>query len=227
MPKRLNASISRVPVTGGDPFESIESRRRRLFPPSVQPAPPPQQACAATAPARGQSSSSQLPHTVERIPNRVDAPVLHISRRGSKAKAAAAIRNADPEALVQELIEDRHAASGVATAASLLRGWQRYHLLAHRHLEVPPPTYPVTADSIIRVDSLFKKGGYRSFPNYLSAAKARHVEGPRHAEWTQLHDHTGKRVTRSVLRGIGPARQSCPFHFKVCVTSRNRPSPSL
>ena len=78
----------------------------------------------------------------------------------------------------------------------------------------PPCTYPVTADSIIRVGSLFKKAGYRSFPNYLSAAKTRHIEGPPPAEWTQLHDHTGKWVSRSVLRGIGPARQSCPFHFK-------------
>ena len=115
---------------------------------------------------------------------------------------------------MQELIVDRHTASGAGNAASLLRGWQHYHLLADRHLTVPPPVYPVTADSIIIVGSLFKKAGYRSFPNYLSAPKARHIEGPPQSEWTQLHDHIGKWVTRSVLRGIGPARQSCPFHFK-------------
>ena len=43
--------------------------------------------------------------------------------------------------------------------ASLVRGWERFHRLAHRHLDDPPAVYPVTADSLIRVGSLFKKGG--------------------------------------------------------------------
>ena len=211
MPRRSSAALSRLPVTGGDPFESIESRRRRLLPQSEQPppAPPPPPAQSVRIPEAASAHS-----TAARMPNRADAPVLHTSRRGSKAKAAAAIRDADPELLVQELVADRHAASGTATAASLLRGWDHYHVLSHRHLPEPPSTYPVTADSIIRVGSLFKKAGYRSFPNYMSAAKARHIEGPPAAEWTQLHEHTGKWVSRSVLRGIGPSRQSCPFHFK-------------
>ena len=211
MPKRLSAALSRVPVAGGDAFESIESRRRRLLPQSEQPAPSPPPPPTRAA---GRPEAASASHTVERMPNRADAPVLHPTRRGSRAKATAAIRDSDPDRLVHELIVDRHAASGASTAASLLRGWEHYHVLSHRHLADPPGTYPVTADSIIRVGSLFKKAGYRSFPNYLSAAKARHIEGPPAAEWTQLHDHTGKWVSRSVLRGIGPARQSCPFHFK-------------
>jgi len=214
MPKRLTATLSRVPVAGVDAFESIESRRRRLLPQSEQPAPPQLPGSSTPATADRRPDPASAPHTVERMPNRADAPVLHTSRRGSRAKAAAAIRDSGPDLLVQQLVADRHAASAVTTAASLLRGWEHYHILAHRHLAEPPGTYPVTADSIIRVGSLFKKAGYRSFPNYLSAAKARHIEGPPPAEWTQLHDHTGKWVSRSVLRGIGPARQSCPFHFK-------------
>ena len=98
--------------------------------------------------------------------------------------------------------------------ASLVRGWENFHRLSHRHLDAPPAVYPITADSLIRVGSLFKKGGYRSFANYLSAAKACHVEGPPPAEWTQLLEHTGRWVSKSVSRGIGPARQSCPFHFR-------------
>ena len=209
-------------MSGRDAFESIESRRRRLFPQSEQPAPPP---LPPPTPTEDRPETASASHTVERRPNRADAPVLHTSRRGSRAKATAAIRDTDPERLVQELIADRHSASGTASAASLLRGWEHYHVLAHRHLAEPPCAYPVTADSIIRVGSLFKKGGYRSFPNYLSAAKARHIEGPPTAEWTQLHDHTGKWVSRSVLRGIGPARQSCPFHFKrLCgLTKQSQP----
>ena len=149
MPKRVNATHARVPAAGVDPFESIESRRRRLFPPCVQPAPDQLPSSTATERASEESSFARASPTDARIPNRNDAPVLHTTRRGSRAKAAAAVRDADPEALIQELIVDRHAASGVATAASLLRGWQHYHLLAHRHLEMPAPTYPVTADSII------------------------------------------------------------------------------
>ena len=148
MPKRVNAALSRVPVAGSDPFESMESRRRRLFP-DVHPSPPSLQVSPATERSSEVTSFARASPTDARIPNRNDAPVLHSTRRGSRAKAAAAVRESDPEALIQELIVDRHAASGVASAASLLRGWQHYHHLAHRHLEVPPPTYPVTADSII------------------------------------------------------------------------------
>ena len=86
---------------------------------------------------------------------------MHPTRRGSKAKAAAAIRNSDPEVLVRELIDDRYAASGAASVASLVRGWENFHRLAHRHLDDPPAVYPITADSLIRVASIFKKGGYR------------------------------------------------------------------
>jgi hypothetical protein len=122
MPKRLNASLSRVPAAGVDPFESIEPRRRRLLPQSDQPAPPPLPGSSSAEHAGREPVPARSSHTVERIPNRADAPVLHTSRRGSRAKAAAAIQDADPESLVQELIVDRHAASGVANAASLLRG---------------------------------------------------------------------------------------------------------
>ena len=126
MPKRVNAALSRVPMAGSDPFESMESRRRRLLP-DVHPAPLPLQVSTATERASEVTSFARASPTDARIPNRNDAPVLHSTRRGSRAKAAAAVRESDPEALIQELIVDRHAASGVASAASLLRGWQ--HLL--------------------------------------------------------------------------------------------------
>ena len=207
-------------LTGADPFESMESRRRRLAPPSIPPAAQHAPACVMT-PAAPYSSTTASPGHPAGPPARSDAPVMHPTRRGSKAKAAAAIRSSDPEALVQELVEDRYAASGVASVASLVRGWERFHLLAHRHLDDPPPVYPITADSLIRVGSIFKKGGYRSFANYLSAAKTRHVEGPPPEEWTQLLDHTGRWVSKSVSRGIGPARQSCSFHFpRLCKLGR-------
>ena len=214
MPKRARAVPKLAVLTGADPFESMESRRRRLAPPSTPPAAQHAQARVGTRTAPSTSTLPSPMPTTGRPPTRTDAPVLHTTRRGSRAKAAAAVRSADPEALVQALIDDRYAASGSASVASLVRGWERFHHLAHQHLHDPPAVYPVTADSLIRVGSLFKKGGYRSFANYLSAAKTCHVEGPLPAEWTQLLEHTGRWVSRSVSRGIGPARQSCPFHFR-------------
>ena len=67
---------------------------------------------------------------------------------------------------------------------------------------------------------LFKSGGYRSYPNYASAAKSLHIDKGHY--WSQLLDHTSRWVSRSVLRGIGPARQSCTFHFtRLCRLARS------
>ena len=70
---------------------------------------------------------------------------------------------------------------------------------------------PVTIRSLVLTGALFKKGGYRSNSNYLSAIKAAHIEAG--YDWTQLLAHTDGWVARSVVRGIGPARQSCSFAF--------------
>ncbi len=82
---------------------------------------------------------------------------------------------------------------------------------------------PVTPRTLVHVASLFKSGGYRGFPNYLSAVKAMHIEDGH--EWDQLLTHTGGWVTRSVLRGIGPARQSCSFWFSELCKLPTSPAP--
>ena len=76
MPKRVNAAHSRVPAAGSDPFESMESRRRRLLP-GVQPAPLSLPVSAATERASEVSSFARASPTVARISNRNDAPVDH------------------------------------------------------------------------------------------------------------------------------------------------------
>ena len=38
------------------------------------------------------------------------------------------------------------------------------------------PVIPLTPRSLVATGSLFKKGGYRSFANYISAMKGRHIE---------------------------------------------------
>ena len=65
---------------------------------------------------------------------------------------------------------------------------------------------PVTIRALVTIGSIFKRGGYRSFANYVSAIKATHIEDGR--EWAQLLAHTGGWVTRSVSRGMGSAEQN-------------------
>jgi len=114
------------------------------------------------------------------------------------------------EALVEELLADRVAKSGVASSASLLNTWRHFHVTIFA-AELPAvPVIPVTPRGMVIIGSLFKKGGYRSFANYVSAIRAVHIEA--NHEWGQLLAHTTTWVTRSVLRGIGPARQSCGFN---------------
>ena len=47
---------------------------------------------------------------------------------------------------------------------------------------------PIIVKALVIVGALFKGGGYRSFPNYLSAAKGARVEGG--FDWSQLLQHT-------------------------------------
>jgi len=125
--------------------------------------------------------------------------------------------------IIENLDNDRYAASSANSHKSHVKTWSLFHFEVFRGVEPMPPVVPITVRSLIGVASLFKAGGYRSYPNYQSAAKNVHIEAG--FDWTQLLDHTARWVTRSVLRGIGPARQSCPFRFnKLCLLHRS-PEP--
>ena len=132
-------------------------------------------------------------------------------QRGSASDAALALQQLGSEAIVEELLLDRVARTGVAPAASMLNTWHKLHDLAFQHATEPVPMTPVTIRPLVLTGALFKKGGYRSYSNYLSPIKAVHVEAG--YEWTQLLVHTGAWGTRNVVRGMGPARQSCSFAF--------------
>ena len=95
MPKRAHAVPKMAVLAGADPFESMESRRRRLAPPSAPPAAQHATACVVTHTAPSPSAATRPVHNVVRPPSRMDAPVMHLTQRGSKAKAAAAIRAND------------------------------------------------------------------------------------------------------------------------------------
>ncbi len=106
---------------------------------------------------------------------------------------------------------DGDAMSSVAAKAACLDTLLMFYLFAFAASEHSVPLLPITPHTLVHVASLFKVGGYRGFPNYMSAVKALHIESGH--VWDQLLTHTGAWVTRSVLRGIGPARQSCSFRF--------------
>ena len=124
------------------------------------------------------------------------------------------------EALINALNTDRYAASSADSNRSHLKTWSLFHYEVFKDVRPIPPVIPITVHAIIGVGALFKSGGYRSYPNYASAAKSMHVDAGHY--WSQLLDHTSRWVSRSVLRGIGPARQSCTFHFtRLCRLTRS------
>ena len=100
---------------------------------------------------------------------RHDTPVVRNLRRGSSADASYALRDLGAEVIVGDLIQDRHARSTVAAQASWLKTWQRFHTLAFSGSIPAAPVLPVTPRSLVLVAALFKSGGYRAFPNFLSA----------------------------------------------------------
>ena len=108
-----------------------------------------------------------------------------------------------------ELRKDKVAASNVAPVASLAATWQTFHFEAFGE---DTPLLPLTVDILVGIASLYKSGGYRSFHNYVTDAYKAHIEAG--YEWSLLLAHTRTWTTRSVMRGIGPARQSCSFVFK-------------
>ena len=168
MPPRRSAQRKNLPMLIGDPCESIESRLKRLRPDlsqntSVAPTTPGTQVPRASTPI------------VAQIPARSDAPVARNLRRGSAADAAAALGTVGSAALVAALVTDRVARSGAASSASLINTWTAFHALAFHDAMVVVPLLPITAMILQLVGALFKSGGYRSFANYLSAAKVMHI----------------------------------------------------
>ena len=219
-------------------FETMEQKRRRLRPDlypddfnnggdgvpakASTPSPPGSAPHGATAEpaAMGKSSSRCLVLTPNVPKARSDEPVCRNLRRGSASGAIDSFRRLGAAALEAELRKDRVANSNVGPAASLAATWTTFHIEAFGD---DVPMLPLTVDIIVGMGSLFKSGGYRSFPNYLSDAYAAHVEAGH--DWSLLLAHTRTWVTRSVMRGIGAARQSCSFIFKKLLLLPQHPAP--
>jgi hypothetical protein len=134
---------------------------------------------------------------------RRDAPALNYSRGAANRTHS---DDFDRKQLLDRLDSDVHARSSMATQASLLKTWCKFH---HEWFRDGTPPFPITCQSLRACAALFKFRGYRSFENYLSRAKREHVI---HGHvWTQELDLVGRECSRSVGRGLGPARQSAEF----------------
>jgi hypothetical protein len=123
-----------------------------------------------------------------------------------------------------ELDTDARAQSSRSNHDTTLQTWVRYHRLWHG---ADAETFPITADALLHVAAIFKRRGYRSFANYLSRAKRAHIESG--FGGSQVLDLAARDASRSVNRGLGPARQSAELDVvkvaALCVTSLSRLSP--
>ena len=160
--------------------------------------------CLVVPPSPASSSAAVAASTTST--RRSDAPVIKRTRRGNASAALADLDALGVDHLVQELHDDRVAKSSKGDKETHLSTWTKFHRAAFGSVA---PIFPITVYTLIVVSSLLKKGKYRSFENYLSTIRGLHIE--QHHLWTQEIEHTSKWCKRSVLRGIGPARQSCPL----------------
>ena len=69
-----------------------------------------------------------------------------------------------------------------------------------------------TAAEVGAVGAMFKAGMYRSFPNYVSAARGSHID--LEYKWTEALDRAVRKATRCVTRGIGPSRQNATLDIE-------------
>ena len=137
---------------------------------------------------------------------RKDTPVINISKRACRASATEAARDSETKAqALKELRKDKSAASAMASRCSWLATWQHFHWLWFASVD----WLPLTCESIEAVAAMFKKGRYRSFGNFASRSKEAHIVSG--YAWTQQLEIERKSCHRSVMRGIGPPRQSGEF----------------
>ena len=104
------------------------------------------------------------------LPLRSDMPTIKNARRGGVATALDAGRSVGMLSLIDDLQQDREAASGKGVRASHLATWTTFH---HRALGEDredadrTPVLPLTPDKVVAVAALFKAGDYSSYANYL------------------------------------------------------------
>ncbi|CAE8719354.1 unnamed protein product [Polarella glacialis] len=159
---------------------------------------------SAVEPSVPTSSSSAI------VAQRKDVPIVKYAKRANLSKVAEMLSSDTNKRLaVDQLEKETCAASSFAARNILLGTWLEFHRSFYG-AQGPEPL-PLTVESLRDVSAVFKSGNYRSYPNYLSRIKAEHIE--RGFDWTQQLDVAARKYKRSVMRGLGPARQSSEFNL--------------
>ena len=161
---------------------------------------PPASLLTAVAVADGQCSSGAQCSDAQ-LADRADAPRIAYSSRARPLHTP--LDEETKEDLLLELDSDVHARSSVASQQSLLATWTRLHVRWFGGNSPPFPTWPLAVRAIA---SQLKLAGYRCFGNYLFRDKREHINTG--GTWNQLLERVGADCVKSVMRGLGPGRQS-------------------
>ena len=141
--------------------------------------------------------------------SRADFLVCNATSRGGVATALAALQSEGMPSMMQQLFGDRYARSAAAPHISLVNTWLKFHHAVFGDGPVALPPLLVTLKSFEAIAAMFKKGRYRAFPKCVSAIRVAHLDAGH--DWPQQLDNLCKWCARSVLRWIGPPRQSQPL----------------
>ena len=143
------------------------------------------------------------------LASRRDAPLVDFTRGPPRDKATSRIPRGARDGLLNSMRVRKTARSSLGSIRSLLRTWKRMHV---RWYGPDEPVLPITPEKIEAVASQMCHLRYRSFANYLSAAKRAHVMSElTDGTWGDRLKMTGRECGRAILRGAGPAKQCAVF----------------
>ena len=141
-------------------------------------------------------------------------PVVRKVDKGDLERALLATNtSAAREAALVGLVEDVYATASRKPRDALLKTWVKLRVSWFGEDGEPP--FPLDEVKLVRVSALFKIGGYRSFKNYLSRAKDRHLQLG--YTWNEALSRVAQKCSRSVLRGLGGMSRSEAFDIRAVV----------
>ena len=162
-------------------------------------------------------SSEAVVASIAASSTRREAPRIRPTA-GAKRTRINPVEPDDQQGLLEDLDDDMFATSSVSTRASTLATWCRLHSEWFGVNSCPFPTWP---EAVRAVAATMKLHQYRSWANYVSRAKHEHIE--KGGIWDDLLVQTARDCTRSVMRGIGPPRQSAALDLDGITRLPDRP----
>ena len=144
-------------------------------------------------------------------PTRLAAPQVVPPARASLTAALDTAASEESRRLaITEFEVAKTANSAKVVRASQWRTYRRLHYAWHPS---NVPVLPLTTLKISQVAAMFKAGRYTSYANYMAVAKGEHIAAfdTHGVPWTAELTVAVRDATRSVLRGLGAARQSQPI----------------